>query len=68
MIFRGYYEKKLEVKYLTIDVIEKQHLPYWKLVNDKENYVIVPQTRSRSSPIHHHIGVNLYDMNSYVIL
>ena len=47
---------------------EEQHLPYWKLVNKKGKVVIVPQTGSISSPVHHLRGIYFYDMNYYEIL
>ena len=47
---------------------EEQHLPYWKLINKNKKVVIVPQTRSISSPIHHQRGLYLYKMNYCAIL
>ena len=47
---------------------EEQYLTYWKLIENKEKVVIVPQTGSRSSPIHNHRGIYFYNTNCYEIL
>ena len=47
---------------------EGHHLPYWKLINEKGKFVIVPQNVSTSSPIHQRRGIYFYSMNYYVIL
>ena len=50
----------LEGKWLALYVNEEQHLPYCQLINRKGKVVMVPQTRSRSSHIHHQRGIYLY--------
>ena len=47
---------------------EGHHLPYWKLINEKGKFVIVPQNVSTSSPIHQRRGIYFYSMNYYAIL
>ena len=46
---------------------EGQNIPYLKLINKKEKVVIITQSVSRLSPIHHQRGIHLYNMNYYSI-
>ena len=45
--------------------IKKYHLQYWQPLNKKWKFEIVPQNVSRSSPIHNHRGLYLFQMNNY---
>ena len=43
-------------------------LPHWKIINNKEMFLIVLQAGSRSSAIHHKKCVYFYNINYYEIL
>ena len=49
-------------KQVKNSVNEEQYLPYYPLVNKKENVEILLQTGSGSSSIHHKKGLYLYNM------
>ena len=59
--------KNLDEKWFKIHVNEGQNLSYWKLINNKEQVVIVPQTGSIPSPINHERSIYVYTINYYTI-
>ena len=67
-VLRLLIKNNLEEKWLTINVNEEQHLPYWKLVNKKEIFMIVSQTGSRLSPMHHQRALYFYHTKYYATL
>ena len=61
----GDFHRLFKKKLLTVYVNEEKHLPYYQIINKKYKVVTVPQTGSRSSPIHHNRDIYLYNMNCY---